>query len=294
MEFVRSDDQEALREGIASLCAGRFPMERVRAGFDAEAWKELAAAGVFTLGELGGLADAAVVFEELGRALIPGPLVWGYLAGRDDVVSGGVSGFFLAYPDDVAVVHALVGDRVHAVPADAVRWTQVDHPLDPLTPFAEVTEIGDGKDVGPASDWQRRGAVLVAAQLAGMAGATSEMAVAYAMERQQFGKPIGAFQAVKHICADMKVRAEVARAAVDAAAVVFDDPGVGDVDRAAAAAKVVAGDAAIANAKACIQVHGGMGFTWEVDAHLFLKRAWVLDRLFGTAAEHAERLGSRA
>jgi alkylation response protein AidB-like acyl-CoA dehydrogenase len=292
MRFIRSDDQEAMRDGMASLCAGRFPMERVRAGFDAETWKELAAAGVFTLGELGGLADAAVVFEELGRALVPGPLVWGYLAGRDDVVSGGVSDAALAYPDDVAVVHAMVGDRVHAIPAASVQWTAVDHPLDPLTPLGRVTAVGEGVDVAPASDWQRRGAVLVAAQLAGMAGATSDMAVAYAKERQQFDKPIGAFQAVKHICADMQVRAEVARAVVDAAAVTFDDPGVGDVDRAVAAAKVVAGDAAVANAKACIQVHGGMGFTWEVDAHLYLKRAWVLDRLFGSADGHADRLGS--
>jgi alkylation response protein AidB-like acyl-CoA dehydrogenase len=88
------------------------------------------------------------------------------------------------------------------------------------------------------------------------------------------------------------VRAEVARAAVDAAAVTYDDPGVGDVDRAVAAAKLVAGEAAVANARACIQVHGGMGFTWEIDAHLYLKRAWVLDRLFGTAEAHAEQLGS--
>ncbi|MEY2474737.1 MAG: hypothetical protein QOG87_52 [Actinomycetota bacterium] len=292
MRFIRSDDQEALREGIASLCSGRFPMERVRAGFDAEGWKELAAAGVFTLGELGGLADAAVVFDELGRALVPGPLVWGYLAGRDDVVSGGVAGGVLAYPDDVAVVHVLVGDRVHAVPATDVEFEAVAHPLDPLTPFARVTGAADGTDVGPASDWQRRGAVLVAAQMAGMAAATSDLAVAYAKERHQFDKPIGAFQAVKHICADTRVRADVARAAVDAAAVTYDDPGVGDVDRAVAAAKLVAGEAAVANAKACIQVHGGMGFTWEIDAHLYLKRAWVLDRLFGTADEHAEHLGS--
>lgn len=293
MRFLRSDDQEALREGMASLCAGRFSMERVRAGFDAEGWKELASAGVFTLAEIGGLADAAVVFEELGRSLVPGPLVWGYLAGRDDVVSSGVMNGVVTYPDDVAMVHAFVGDRVHAVPADAVEWSAVSNPVDPLTPMGKVTTVGDGDDVGPVSDWQRRGAVLSAAQLVGIAAATAEMAVAYAKERQQFDKPIGAFQAVKHLCADMRVRADLARAAVDAAAVTYDDPGVGDVDRAVAAAKVVAGDAAIANAKACLQVHGGMGFTWEVDVHLHLKRAWMLDRQFGTSDSHAQQLGSR-
>jgi alkylation response protein AidB-like acyl-CoA dehydrogenase len=187
-------------------------------------------------------------------------------------------------------VHALVGDRVHAVEVGAVTWTRIEHPVDPITPLGLVTAIGEGEDVAPASDFQRRGAVLVAAQLAGMAAATADSAVAYAKERRQFDKPIGAFQAVKHICADMEVRAEIARAAVDAAGVTYDDPGVGDVERAIASAKVVATDAALANAKACIQVHGGMGFTWEVDAHLYLKRAWVLDRLFGTADQHAESL----
>jgi alkylation response protein AidB-like acyl-CoA dehydrogenase len=293
MRFLRSDDQEALREGIASLCAGRYSMERVRAGFDAEGWKELASAGVFTLGELGGLADAAVVFEELGRALVPGPLVWGYLAGRDDVVSGGIVRNVLTYPEDVTVVHALVGDRVHAVAATAVEWTPISNPVDPLTPMGKVTAVGEGDDVGPMSDWQWRGAVLTAAQMVGIAAATSDMAVAYAKERRQFDKPIGAFQAVKHMCADMRVRADLARAAVDAAAVTFDDPGVGDVDRAVSAAKVVAGDAAVANAKACLHVHGGMGFTWEVDVHLYLKRAWMLDRLFGTADLHAQKLGGQ-
>ena len=85
--------------------------------------------------------------------------------------------------------------------------------------------------------------------------------------------PSASFQAVKHLLADMLVRAEVARAAVYAAGVTLDDPTVGDPDRAVAAAKLMAGEAAVANGKACIQVHGGMGFTWEVDAHLYLKRA---------------------
>ena len=89
------------------------------------------------------------------------------------------------------------------------------------------------------------------------------------------------------------MRAEVARAAVYAAGVTLDDPSVGDVRRAAAAAKITAGDAAVRNGKAAIQVHGGMGFTWEVDAHLYLKRAWVLDTTFGTPDDHSEFLANR-
>ena len=132
--------------------------------------------------------------------------------------------------------------------------------------------------------------MVTAAQLVGIAGACTDAAVAYAKERQQFDKPIGSFQAVKHICADMLVRAEVARAAVHAAAAALDDPSSGDANRAASAAKLLAGQAAIANAKSSMQVHGGMGFTWEVDVHLYLKRAWVLDKAFGGSGDHADAI----
>ena len=88
----------------------------------------------------------------------------------------------------------------------------------------------------------------------------------------------------------MQTRAVVAQCAVHAAAVTYDDPSVGDVARAAAAAKIKAGDAAVHNAKGAVQVHGGMGFTWEVDAHLHLKRSWVLDTDFGSVGHHADAL----
>ena len=97
---------------------------------------------------------------------------------------------------------------------------------------------------------------------------------------------------MKHILADMLTRAEVARAAVYAAGVTLDDPSVGDPARAAHGAKLIAGEAGIANGKACIQVHGGMGFTWEVDAHLYLKRAFVLDTVFGSGDVHAEAMAA--
>jgi alkylation response protein AidB-like acyl-CoA dehydrogenase len=118
------------------------------------------------------------------------------------------------------------------------------------------------------------------------------MSVAYAKERQQFDRPIGSFQAIKHLLADMLVRAEVARAAVYAAAVALDGRSHDDPVRAAAAAKILAGDAAIANGKAGIQVHGGIGFTWEVDAQRFWKRATVLDTHFGNSDEHAEAVAA--
>jgi alkylation response protein AidB-like acyl-CoA dehydrogenase len=126
----------------------------------------------------------------------------------------------------------------------------------------------------------------------GVAEATHDLAVAYAKEREQFGRPIGSFQAIKHMLADSFVRREVARASVYAAAATLDHPEAGDVAQAVAGAKVNASEAAMKNARTCIQVHGGMGYTWEVPAHYYLKRAWVLEQRFGTTAAYADALGA--
>ena len=311
MDFELTPDQEALQAGIRKLLHGRAGMERVRAAaqlpgaVDEELWAELAAAGVFALrlpeaeGGVGlGLADAVLVFEELGRALVAGPLVGTHLSapGSADVV-----GVIERTPDGPIVIEHLDALRSLIVVDDRGLW-QIDcaglaasavpaaRPLDPLTPVHTVDRFPDGDRVGTAEDsarWRVDGAVLTAALLLGNAAATVDLTVAYAQERQQFDRPIGSFQAVKHILADMLVRTEVARAAVYAAGVTADDPVVGDPRRAAAVAKLQAGRAAIANGKACIQVFGGMGFTWDVDAHLYLKRAWVLDTAFGSADAHA-------
>ena len=136
------------------------------------------------------------------------------------------------------------------------------------------------------------GATLAAALLLGIAEAVTERATAFAKEREQFGRAIGGFQAVKHLLADMVVRTEIARAAVYAAAVHLDDPEVGDVVPAVSTAKLLAGENALANAKAAVQVHGGMGFTWEVPVHLYLKRAAFLDIAFGAVDDHAEVLAA--
>jgi alkylation response protein AidB-like acyl-CoA dehydrogenase len=137
------------------------------------------------------------------------------------------------------------------------------------------------------------GAVLTAAQQLGIAEATLALAVEYARGREQFSRPIGSFQSIKHILADCFVRQEAARAAVYAAGATLDQPSVGDVARAVSAAKINAGEAAWKNARACIQVHGGMGYTWEVPAHYFLKRAWVLESVFGGVEEHADFVAER-
>lgn len=318
MDFDLNEDEAALQAGVRGLCSGRFPIEVVRrlaetAGVDRALWAELADTGVFGLrlpeadGGVGlGMTEAVLVFEELGRALVPGPLLATHLAAG--VVDGAVSGERVvglveqtAGPilvEHLSALDALVvagDDGLVLVDADAIEGAAVDRPLDPLTPLHLVDVLPAGDRIGGPDDaarWRREGAVLAAACLLGIADRTVELGTAYALERQQFGKPIGTFQAVKHLLADMLTRSEVARAAVYAAGVTLDDPSVGDPDRSVAGAKLIAGHAAIANAKSCIQVHGGMGFTWEVDVHLFLKRAWVLETVFGTGDHHAEAMAA--
>jgi len=330
VDFELSADEAALAEGVRHLCAGRFPLERIRAGersspaVDAGAWSELADAGVFSLrargeGGLGlGMAEAAVVFEELGRALVPGPLVATHLAatvasGHGDGSPVGVVGA-VARPHPTrldAVVPVVVehlgsltelivvdDDGLWSLDPSTLDAERIGRPLDPLTPLWRVGGLPRGERVlgtGPAdaARWRRDATVLTGALCVGLAYAELGMAVDYAKSREQFGRPIGSFQAVKHLCADMLVRAEVARAAVHAAAVTIDQPDVGDGDRAAAGAGLLAGEAALANGRSCIQVHGGMGFTWEVPAHLYLMRARVLTAAIATAGELAEVVAER-
>ncbi|MCU1590114.1 MAG: acyl-CoA dehydrogenase domain protein [Frankiales bacterium] len=123
--------------------------------------------------------------------------------------------------------------------------------------------------------------VLVAAEAAGLAGWALDTATSYAKTREQFGRPIGAFQAVKHLCADMLVRAEQAAATAWDGARALDEPAGPERDLAAAVAISVAVEAAVDNAKNCLQVLGGIGYTWEHDAHVVLKRALSLRALVG-------------
>jgi alkylation response protein AidB-like acyl-CoA dehydrogenase len=133
------------------------------------------------------------------------------------------------------------------------------------------------------------GAVLVTAMLVGIAEATLDASVAYAKERVQFGKPIGVHQAVKHRCADMATGCEAAASLLFFAAIALRD-GRDDVAFQVRAAKVIATEAARENTRSNVQIHGGMGYTWEHDAHLYVSRFQVLDQLFGDLRSQQERL----
>ncbi len=320
MDFRLTDDQEALRDGLRTFCDARFPDERLdetarAGGFDAALWTELAGMGVFGLrqpeseGGVGlGMADAVLVFSELGRRLLPGPAVWSHLAaglvdGAADgrAVVGGLEAdtgapWLLEHLASLDALLVLRADGVGRVDPRALVGEAIANPLDPLTPVHHVASLVAGERVGDAALAARlrlEGAALVAAQLLGIAERTQELATAYAKTREQFGRAIGAFQSIKHLLADMFVRQEIARAAVYAAGATLDDPEVGDAARAVASAKVVAFDAAMKNARACIQIHGGMGYTWEMPPHWYLKRTWALAGVFGDSETHEERLAAQ-
>ncbi|MFJ2771912.1 acyl-CoA dehydrogenase family protein [Streptomyces sp. NPDC087300] len=302
MDFQLTEDQSALRDGVRDLLEGRFGRTALRAAVDAAGhegtavldralWRELGAAGFFALtlpeaeGGVGlGLPDAVLAFEEAGRVLLPGPLVATFLAAGEvpgaasgEAVVTSADGALVAWLDEADVVRG--GDVAGAVPTRSVD------PLTPLHRLPGATGDQGGPDRPVAGAPTGAGALLTAAEQLGSATRTTEMAVQYARERAQFGQVIGAFQAVKHLCAQMLVRAELARAAVYAAAVTGDP-------LEACGAKLLADDAAVRNARDCLQVHGGMGFTWEADVHLHLKRAWVRAAAGRSAGDAEEALAA--
>ena len=338
MDFELSQDQRDLQEGIRSLVAGALPLEITRLAegtadvIDPAGWSALNDAGVFSLlvdesaGGTGlGLAEGAIVFEELGRVLAPGPLVaTTALAPELEAAAGGSPHVFveptsnpatpllLEHPASAATIVALpaLNDPERALVLEASRLSTepVPLPLDPLTPLGVVTGTLEGacplEGVATATI-QRRAMVLAAAFQVGIAAELVDLATEYAKNREQFGRPIGGFQAIKHLLADALVRTEVARAAVHAAAVTLDDEVVATREadttglsteavrwRATAGAKLLADEAALTNARTAIQVFGGMGFTWEVPLHLYAKRARVLASSLGTRTALADLIAS--
>jgi alkylation response protein AidB-like acyl-CoA dehydrogenase len=327
LDFQPTPDQLELQQTVRDFCESALPHSALpdyeiggASEVEASLWQSLVDLGVFQLqraesdGGLGlGAADASLVFEELGRALLPGPVVWTALAA--DLVDGAASGerrvggldlttadsnvCVVEYFDRIDSLLLLRRDGVFALEAAQLSARLIDEPLDPLTPISyleALPEVGAAEQVADAAAAEAlrwRGLALVSALQLGIAEATLDLSLAYAKEREQFGRTIGSFQSIKHILADMFARQELARAAVYAAGATIDQPIVGSAEHAARGARIVAGDAAMKNARACIQVHGGMGYTWEVPAHYYLKRCWVLESMFGAPGEHCEALAAR-
>jgi alkylation response protein AidB-like acyl-CoA dehydrogenase len=299
--------------------------------FDEAVWREAAGLGWFGLGlgeDVGGagygMAEEMILFTELGRSLVPGPWLGTVLAAHAfaavdalrethaAILAGEVRVTVLDDHADALGHEEKLRGSVPAVPdaglADGflilgsrrVRYVEatgharsVRPSMDPTRGLADLAfwgapavALGEG-----APALRQRATILVAAEAVGVAERALELSVEYAKVRQQFGKPIGSFQAIKHRCADMAVRAEVARSAVTYAAVALDE-GEPDAARQVHVAKALAADAARQNATDNVQNHGGMGYTWEADAHLYLKRAWVLEHAFGRRVEHLDALAA--
>ena len=313
MDFLLSDDQSALQSELRRFLTDRVDHDlrtaaaELPGAVDRALWSELASMGVFGIhtaeddGGVGlGLAEATVVFEELGRVAVPGPTISTCLAATLGVegAADGAAVVGLIRADTLLVEH-LEGLDTLLVHHDGLVETVskpdgalLPRPLDPLTPVSQVDAIPAGDEISKAGERIiQQGRLLAAAFQVGLGQAAVDLGTEYAGQRQQFNKVIGSFQAVKHLLADAVVGVDIARAGVHAAAVALDEAARAgtDADKDAGgrtmsvdSARLVASEAAQRACEACIQVHGGIGFTWELDAHLFLKRSLALDATFGT------------
>ena len=292
MDFRFTDDQSALAETVREYLAGTHGPEVLRRldqgnGRDPAIWQGLVGMGLTGLlipgdyGGLGlGLVDAVLVARECGRACLAEPLVDTALVGVPWLVSRGRTGelaAILAGSQTVAPPHTInpwVADG-----AGAARTS-----IDPLRRLAGAPD--DASDDPYLLDL---GALMSAAQLVGLAEAMLVQAVEYAKIRTQFGQPIGGFQAIKHALASCAVGLEFARPVLWRAADALQQR-LASASVHVSHAKVAATDAATQTAETAIQVHGAMGYTYEVDLHFWMKRTWALAGAWGVRAFHLKRV----
>jgi alkylation response protein AidB-like acyl-CoA dehydrogenase len=326
MNFDFSDDQQAIKRTAKDLLADRFKFDRVRelaeaGGYDDAAWKELCELGwpgIFIDEQYGGqglgVVELIILMEELGYALAPVPFLSNAAAGLliqsagseeqkqrwlPGLASGelrGAAGLVRGdeaklVPDaDQADVIVLCGGDARLVVERSAADVEAVAAMDSTRRYARVRANGAGEalegDHGPGMN---AALLAVSAELTGVAQRAMEMAVEYARDRKQFGRPIGAYQAVSHRCAQMLLETEGARSATYWGAWTADaEPET--LPLAASMAKAYASDAGWRVCSSSLQVHGGIGFTWEHDLHFFLKRAKVDALLWGSASEHRERV----
>jgi alkylation response protein AidB-like acyl-CoA dehydrogenase len=245
--------------------------------------------------------QAGVVVPLLAEVETPLTAAWlpRVIRGEATVAIGHPSNPLVSDADTAGALVLVHGGELHLIEqaeAALVRQQSVD-PFRRLfrvdwTPRAE-TRIAEGAQAAAALDRALdRGALFAAAQLLGLAQRSVDLAAAYAKERVQFGRPIGSYQAVKHLLANVQVKIEFARPVAQAAAAQIDND-----DQFAKArishAKLAAGEAADLAARTAVQVHGAMGYSWEVDVHFFLKRALALTHAWGAPAFHRQRVIGR-
>jgi alkylation response protein AidB-like acyl-CoA dehydrogenase len=357
VDFEFSSEQEMLRSSVRAFLAAKAPVASVRAEYDAPTFDPAVWAGLVELGVVGllvseerggagmGMVDAAVVLEELGRAVCPAPYLSsaiGAVSLADDellprLADGSAIGTVAIFEEGTRYEWrspavrasrsgdgwALDGVKVHvgdAAAATVALVTALDDDCR-LGVFAtesfvaETTATVDGSrkqgrivlsgsparriassvdaETAVARTLDRMG-VAAAVDGVGAAQRALELSVEYAKERVQFDKPIGAFQAVQHLCADMLRTVELGRAAGYYACWAIDDASPEEAHRASTLARAFAADAFPQVGGTAIQVFGGIGFTWEHDIHLYYKRLLSVAHTIGTASDHLEELATLA
>lgn len=330
MDFTFSEDQLLFRESVRDFLVNEVTPARIRRSWESETGREetlwgqlteMGLVGITVPEEHGGLGMSALDFvllaQECGYVALPEPLVhtvlvaaplltelggdlaaeWlpGIAAGEAKVVVGLERNLLV---EDAHVADLLLLERngdLYAVTPEQVTLRH-NVSVDPSRRLCGVEIDGDAQPVVGGEEAAarveaslNRGALGCAAQALGLAQRMVDMSVQYTAERHQFGKPIGSFQAVKHHMANVAVRLEYAKAPVHRAAyaVARDQDCAG---RAVSHAKLAACEAAGLAAKNSIQVHGAMGYTWEVDLHIFMKKAWALANTWGDAGFHKRRV----
>lgn len=329
MQFVFSEEQLLLQRTVREFLEGECDALHVRklweseTGRSPEFWSRFAEIGVPGLlvpESHGGLGldeiDLVLLLEEAGRAALPEPVIATAAVGVPLIAGLGsaladtwlpriadgsaliaVGHEVSPFVSDAHVAQLLLmqrGDEVHAVaPADAELVAQPSN--DPSRRLFSV-RFSAGAPLADAAAGRAlwsvaldRGALGCAAELLGVGQRLIDLAVAYSCQRKQFGVAIGSFQAIKHMLADVTVRLEYARSLVYRAAhsVARDVPSR-SVD--VSSAKVAASRAALDAAKTALQVHGAIGYTWEQDLHVWMRRAWSLDLAWGEGAWHRARV----
>jgi alkylation response protein AidB-like acyl-CoA dehydrogenase len=307
MDFSLTDDQQLLRETATKLLERECPPALVRAHIDDPSvyeplWRHL---NEYTALGTGPATDLCLFLEQTGYASAPGPFLatalYQSLTG-DDTSTGTVS-----FVDDPLIPFVLEADRVDkiAIIGPGLAVSVVDSAtLRERLRFVATIDFSrraflldtTDLDVEPKpidaeayAAWRDRAHVSFAAEMTGTAHRIFDMALAYAKEREQFDRPIGSFQAIQHKLADMSLALQRATAAVQYGAMTCD-ANAGDRTLACHSAKAAAGEAARRILKDGAQIHGGIGYTWEHDLHLYLRRATADEDMLGTTSWHLDRI----
>lgn len=333
MDFTFTEDQLLFQESVRDFLVNEVTPERIRAcwetdsGRDPALWSQLAELGLTGITvpeEHGGLGmselDFVLLAQECGYVALPEPLVHTALvavpmlkeiggemaaqwlpkiaSGESRVVVGVTQNLVV---EDAHIADLLLlqrGDTLVAATADQVTLQHnesidLSRKLFTVEVLPGATTIAAGAEAATlVANGLNRGALGCAAQALGLAQRMIDLSVQYTSERQQFGKPIGSFQAIKHHMANVAVQLEYAKAPTHRAAYALS-AGQEVAAQAVSHAKLVACEAANLAAKNSHQAHGAMGYTWEVDLHIFMKKAWALANTWGDAGFHKTRVADR-